>query len=128
LFFCKWSGNRFFAFRHTPNEEDAWEFTEYDLSVISVRKIDEWSFSEALPFYVFNDNLNYVLLDNKVYVALRCVYGFGFSVVSFDIDTSTWAAMKFIGAGHIEELAIDDDHILTINAFEHYRTKEKFEF
>jgi len=120
LFCCKLKGDQLFAFQREQEDEDGWNYTEYDLSLNSARKVNQWSCS-GFPNWtrIFNKyHRKYVWSDNKLY-AVNAFRGY-FSVLAFDSNTLTWSNTNFIGAGCANELIADEEEILSISAIEHY--------
>jgi len=116
LFCCKLEGDRLFAIKH-EDESGNWHYVEYDLSLNLARKVNQWS-CYATPGHaeIFYGHYEYVWSSNKLY-AVRAFDEY-FSIVTFDVDTLTWSKTKFVGAGRVNKLMIDEDEILSISATE----------
>jgi len=114
---CKLMGDRFSAFHRTRGDRNNWKFVEYDISSNLARKLNEWSpsdFPKSLNFY---NTSEYLWANNKMYAA--CCVGSNFSIVVFNSDARMWSTTKFIGAGRVAAISIDDEQVLTISA-SHY--------
>jgi len=116
LLCCKLVGDRLFVFQYDQAGDD-WYYTEHDLSLNPPRKINQWTCSGSpRTAEIFEDSIEYVWSNNKLYVAHD--FDECFSIAVFDPDTLTWTNAKFTGAGRTGKLEIDEDDILSISATE----------